>query len=44
MCKLVQETYQLQQELILMDTARIYRRGLNRPDLTLDDTKQVQVT
>jgi len=24
-----------------MDTARIYRRGLNRPDLTLSDTKEV---
>lgn len=34
----------MQQEVILMDTARIYRRGLKRPDLTLEDTKQVLAT
>lgn len=37
----VQQAYEIQQEVLLMDTARIYRRGLNRPDLTLEDTKQV---
>ena len=38
----IQEAYKVQQEIILMDTARIYRRGLDRPNLTLEDTKQVQ--
>ena len=37
----MQQAYEIQQEVLLMDTARIYRRGLNRPDLTLEDTKQV---
>ena len=38
----MQQAYEIQQEVLLMDTARIYRRGLNRPDLTLEDTKQVR--
>ena len=37
---LLQEAYDVQQELILRDSAKVYRRGLSRPDISVEELKQ----